>query len=89
DAGHLAGRLVFICRTLADADAAPWVEVDGQRLPLHPVDAVRNARRERPYRKPHLEETAPRHPAFEPAGALLDKAVGRRPAHASWDGGDE
>ncbi|NNC08424.1 DDE-type integrase/transposase/recombinase [Corallococcus exiguus] len=89
DAGHLAGRLVFICRTLADVSAAPWVEVDGQRLPLHPVDAVGNSRRERPYRKPHLEETAPRHPAFEPAGALLDKAVGRRPAHASWDGGDE
>ncbi|HZI12746.1 MAG TPA: DDE-type integrase/transposase/recombinase [Myxococcus sp.] len=89
DAGHLAGRLVFICRTLADAAAPPWVEVDGQRLPLHPVDAVKNARRERPYRKPHLEETAPRHPAFEPAQALLDRAVGRRPAHASRDGGDE
>ncbi|ATB51296.1 DDE-type integrase/transposase/recombinase [Corallococcus macrosporus] len=89
DAGHLAGRLVFLCRTLVDADAAPWVEVDGQRLPLHPVDAVRNARRERPYRKPHLDETAPRHPAFAPAQALLDRAVGRPPAHAQQDGGDE
>jgi putative transposase len=89
DAGHLAGRLVFVCRTLADVSAAPWVEVDGQRLPLHPVDAVRNAQRERPYRKPHLEEEAPRHPAFEPAQALLDRAVGRRPAHAQPDGGAE
>jgi transposase InsO family protein len=81
DAGHLAGRLVFLCRTLADASAPPWVEHEGQRLALHPVDAVRNSRRERPYRRPHLDETAPRHPAFEPARALLDKVVGRPPAH--------
>ena len=87
DAGHLAGRVVSLCRTLADVHAAPWVEYEGQRLALHPVDAVRNSRRERPYRRPHLDETAPRHPAFEPARALLDKAVGRPPAHRDDDEG--
>ena len=88
DAGHLAGRVVFLCRTLADASASPWVEHEGQRYALHPVDAVKNARRERPYRRPHLDETVPRHPAFEPAKALLDKALHRRPAHAKDAGGE-
>ncbi|HZI15507.1 MAG TPA: hypothetical protein VE153_34365 [Myxococcus sp.] len=45
------------------------------------MDAVKNARRQRPYRKPHLDESTPRHPAFGPAQALLDRAVGRPPAH--------
>ena len=81
DVGHLAGRLVNICRTLAEPDALPWLELEGKRIGLHPVDAVKNARRERPYRRPHLDETAPRHPAFQPAQALLDKAAWRPPAH--------
>jgi putative transposase len=87
DAGHLAGRVVTLCHCLVDAQEAPWVEHEGQRLALHPVDPVLNSRRERPRRRPHLDETAPRHTAFDPPRALLDKALGRRPAHADADGG--
>ena len=89
DAGHLAGRIVYVCRTLADAAAPPWVEYEGKRYALHPVDAVGNAKRERPYRRPHLDETVPRHPAFAPAQALLDKALRRPPAHAQQQQDDD
>ena len=74
DQGFLAGRLITVARSLV-GDAAPWVEHDGKRLALHPVDAVANSRRRRPG-KPRR----PPKPAvdFDPPGALLDKAVGRR-----------
>lgn len=89
DAGHLAGRVVTLCRCLVDTQETPWVEHEGQRIALHPVDPVRNSRRSRPWRRPHLDETAPRHPAFDPPRALLDKATGRPPAHAAdADGGE-
>ena len=78
DGGHLAGRLVFICRCLVDLKEKPWVELEGKRLELHPVDAVRNARRARPPRRsPTHDDSMPRHPAFDPPKALLDRAVGR------------
>ncbi|HEX5753724.1 MAG TPA: hypothetical protein VFZ09_46475 [Archangium sp.] len=65
------------------------IRVAGQRIALHPVDPVRNSRRSRPRRRPHLDETAPRHTAFDPPRALLDKAVGRPPAHAAGEDGGE
>jgi putative transposase len=77
DASHLAGHIVTLCRCLVDLNEPPWVEFEGKRLEVHPVDPVKNARRRRPSRRPHLDETAPRHPAFDPPKALLDKAVGR------------
>lgn len=77
DAGHLAGRVVTLCRCLVDVSEPPWVEHEGRRHDVHPVDAVRNARRKRAYCRPHLDETAPQHPAFDPPRALLDKALGR------------
>jgi len=89
DAGHLAGRVVTLCRCLVDVQEAPWVEYEGQRLALHPVDPVRNSRRQRPWRRPNLEEAAPSHPAFDPPRALLDKATGRPPAHAADEDGGE
>ncbi|EPX64107.1 hypothetical protein D187_005240 [Cystobacter fuscus DSM 2262] len=89
DAGHLASRVVTLCRCLVDAREAPSVEDENQRIALHPVDPVRNSRRERPWRRPHLDETAPRHPAFDPPRALLDKTVGRPPAHATDEDGGE
>ena len=48
--GFLAGRTVVIARTLAQPQVAPWVELDGQRLLLHPVDPEANAHRGRKYR---------------------------------------
>jgi len=77
DAGHLAGRLVTLCRCLVDGDEAPWVEVEHRRFDLHPVDAVKNSRRKRPARKAAQAVSAER-PYFDPAGALLDKATGRK-----------
>jgi hypothetical protein len=79
DAGHLAGRVVTLCRCLVDLTEMPWVEFENKRLDVHPVDPVKNSNRKRPPRRPHLEETAPRHTAFDPPKALLDQVTGRRP----------
>ena len=74
-AGFLAGHVVDVYRSLADPGGAPWVEHEGKRLPLHPVDPVRNARRKRARRPAPPQRTTP----FDPPGALLDRAVGRKP----------
>jgi transposase InsO family protein len=79
DGGHLAGRIVELCRCLVDLSELPWVEFEGKRLPVHPVDVVKNSRRRRQARRPAHDESAPTHPAFNPPQALLDKALGRRP----------
>ena len=78
DQGYLAGRVVTVARCLVDRATPPWVEHEGQRLALHPVDAVKNARRTRP---PRRDGEAPptRHVPFDPPKALLDRAVGRKP----------
>jgi putative transposase len=78
DAGHLAGRLVTLCRCLVDGEEAPWVEVEHRRFDLQRVDAVKNSRRKRPMRKAAPAASAEA-PHFDPAGALLDKAAGRKP----------
>jgi len=78
DAGHLAGRIVTLCRCLVDLSETPWVEFEGKRLELHLVDAVKNSRRRRSPRLPEIEQSMPSHPAFDPPKALLDKATGRR-----------
>jgi putative transposase len=77
DGAHLAGRIVNLCRCLVDLTEMPWVELEGRRIDVHPVDAVKNSRRPRRHRPP--EGSAPLHPAFDPPKALLDKALGRRP----------
>jgi putative transposase len=82
EAGHLVGRIVTLCQCMVDLSEKPWVEYEGRRYQVHPVDPVRNSRRERPWRKPHLEERAPVPAAFDPPKALLDKALGKRPEHA-------
>jgi transposase InsO family protein len=79
DQGHLAGRLVFLCRSLADLSLPPWVEFEGKRFEVHPIDPVKNSLRRRPRRRPEHDESVPRHPAFDPPKALLDRAVGKKP----------
>jgi len=77
DQGFLAGRLVTVARCLVNLGDPPWIEHEGKRLVLHPVDPVRNARR----RRVAIETTAAtadKTVAFDPAGALLDRAAGRR-----------
>jgi hypothetical protein len=75
DQGFLAGRVVTVGRSLLDG--APWVEHEGQRLPLHPVEPKANARRRRPPRRPGAPDEAAGTP-FDPTGALLGRATGRR-----------
>jgi hypothetical protein len=84
DQGFLAGRTVTVAHSLFAPDDPPWVEHDGRRYPLHPVDPVRNARRRRvPRRPPAPDAPTPTAPVpFDPPGALLDRAAGRRPRHA-------
>ena len=81
--GHLTGRIVNLCRCLVDVTEVPWVEFEGKRYEVHPVDPVKNARRPRAQRRSEFDETAPRHSAFDPPRALLDKATGKRPGGES------
>ena len=83
DGAHLAGRMVNLCRCLVDLSEAPWVEFEGRRLEVYPVDPIKNA--SRPRRTPN-QEAAPTHSAFDPPKALLDIAVGRRPAYSPKGG---
>jgi transposase InsO family protein len=83
--GHLTGRIVTLCRCLVDLSEKPWVEYEDKRYEVHPVDPVKNSRRERRWKKPHLDESLPRHSAFDPPKALLDKATGKKPAQDEVD----
>jgi putative transposase len=76
DQGFLAGRVVTIARSLLDA-TPPWIEHEGKRLPLHPVDATRNGRRRRGPRNPddtRVSEPVP----FDPPKSLVDRSKRRR-----------
>ena len=75
DQGYLAGRVVTVGRSLLEG--APWIEDGGRQFPLHPVDPQANAHRKRPPRRPGAPEAKATTP-FDPAGALLDRAAGRR-----------
>ena len=69
DQGFLAGRVVVVARNLVDPAAPPWVEYEGKRLALHPVDPTKNAHRKRPPKKcPAVAPAVPVH--FDPVGAL-------------------
>lgn len=77
DAGFLAGRLATVGRCLLDRPAAPWIEHERRRHPLRLVDPKANAHR----RREPLVEAPERKVPFDPATALLDRALGRAPAH--------
>lgn len=90
DQGYLAGQVVVVAYSLLDRSEPPWVEHEGKRLPLHPVDPVKNSRRKRPPRRePNPGAGTAAAPAFDPAGALLDEALGRKPRAAAIDEDDE
>lgn len=78
DAGYLAGRVVTVARSLADPTEAPWVEHEKKQLPLHPVDPRKNARMRRPRKT--LARGIDAIP-FDPPGALLLRALARKPKH--------
>jgi hypothetical protein len=83
DGVFLTGKVVTIVRCLVDqgTDQAPrpYVEHEGKRLELHPVDPVLNAKRKRARRIPEAPSGSVGHLPFDPPGALLDRAVGRAP----------
>ncbi len=76
--GFLAGKKVRVYRSLLDATAAPWVGYDGRQLPLHRVDAKKNASRRRETHTGHRIDAVP----FDPVLPLVDKLVGRDPARS-------
>ncbi len=80
DQGFLAGCLVTVAIDMTGADA-PFIEHDSHRYLLRPVDAVAASKTRRKRPVPAPTETIP----FDPAGALLDKLVGRPPRHRSSD----
>ncbi len=52
DQGYLAGQIVTVARCFSVPNEPPWVELEGRRLVLHPVDPEANARLKRPARGP-------------------------------------
>jgi hypothetical protein len=77
DAGWLAGHKVIIGRSFADPQSVPWLELEGRKLRLRPVDAVVNGKQERvelPQEKPGLDAIT-----FDPNRVRVDAMLGRRP----------
>jgi putative transposase len=77
DLGFLAGRLVTASRCMVDPDEPPWIEHEGRRFVLRPVDPMKNANRKR---SDNLDEPHESRVDFDPSRALLDKALGRKPS---------
>ncbi|WXB14792.1 integrase core domain-containing protein [Pendulispora albinea] len=77
DLHFLAGQLVSVSRCLVDPSEPPFIDHEGKRFVLHPVDPVRNATR--PRSAQNLDEPHVARVAFDPSRALLDKALGRKP----------
>ncbi len=78
DQGFLAGHVVTVAHCMLDKPPVPWVEHQGERYVIHPVDPKANARRKRNRPEPEPEPVD-----FAPADVLLDKALGRKPAHTN------
>jgi putative transposase len=76
DQGFLAGRVVTVEHDLVGA-GDPVALHDGHRYPLRPVDPVAASRTRRRRVGELPRPTVP----FDPPGALLDRAAGRRPRH--------
>ncbi|MCB9609908.1 MAG: transposase [Polyangiaceae bacterium] len=74
DAGYLAGSKVTVGRTLLEPREPPWIEHEGQRHGLRLVDPVANA--ETPRKRTRRARGVDVIP-FDPAGALLDRSLGR------------
>jgi putative transposase len=75
DLHFLAGKLVTVSRCLVDPSEPPWIEHEGRARMLHPVNPKKNAQRTRS--SSCLDEPHPTRTSFDPAKALLDRAVGK------------
>ncbi|XXT51617.1 DDE-type integrase/transposase/recombinase [Sorangium sp. So ce542] len=76
DQGYLAGQIVSVARCFIAPDEPPWVEHEGKRLMLHPVDPQRNARRKRPPCGGPAADKPTRPVDFSPARTLGRRAGG-------------
>jgi hypothetical protein len=79
DQSYLCGRIVTVVRCLVEGGDPPYVEHEGQRLAIHPVDPIKNARRKR--KKIPMPPTSGSVGSlpFDPPGALLHHAAKQTP----------
>ena len=71
DQGYLAGQIVTVACCFAAPGEAPWVEHEGKRLLLHPLDPLKNARIRRPPRGGPVPAKPARPVDFDPTKALM------------------
>jgi putative transposase len=83
DLHFLASRLVTVSRCLVDPTEPPWIEHEGRVHKLHVVHPKANATR--PRSSSCLDSAHPSRTPFDPPKALLDRALGRKPAADSED----
>ena len=76
DLHFLAGKVVTVSRCLVDPSDPPWIEHEGRPHVLHPVNPRKNAQRTRS--SSCLDVSHPTRTPFDPATALLDRALGRK-----------
>jgi putative transposase len=76
DQGYLAGQIVTVGRCFVAPHEPPWVEHEGKRLVLHPVDPESNARRKRPPRGGAAADKPTRPVDFNPT-RTLQRSTGR------------
>ena len=75
DGVFLSSSVVTVAHCLLDSPPRPWLEHEGRRIDLHPVEPKKNASRQR---RPRKEPTS-KSLDFDPATTLLDRTVGRKP----------
>jgi putative transposase len=76
DQSFLAGKKVTIVRRWLSPHVPPAVELEGKLLPLHPVDPVHNAKRQRP--APAPQKPPRKRVTFNPVGTLLKGAKAKK-----------
>jgi transposase InsO family protein len=72
DQSYLAGQTVMVAHCFATPGEPPWVEHDGKRYVLRPLDAVKNSARKRVQRVDAHEDKPTRIVEFDPVAALLE-----------------
>lgn len=72
DQSYLAGQTVTVAHCFATPGEPPWVEHEGKRLVLRPLDPVKNSARKRARRADAHEDKPTRIVEFDPVMALLE-----------------
>jgi putative transposase len=72
DQSYLAGQTVMVAYCFATPGEQPWVEHEGKRYVLRPLDAVKNSARKRAQRPDANEDKPMRIVEFDPVAALME-----------------